>query len=182
MPKSLWGRGSSAIALRALALSGIATGMAMCDAKLSYSADKGSSPRRVTIGLAGVASRGAATVELPPIVRATVTTAEGTTSAAGEIRWHGAHGLLYGRGRSLQLSALPYDVHVLRAPVANGGDGSGEASWLVERTREDPYFLHRGTINARVSRSGYATQAKPSEATKGFKPRPSLARPLISAR
>ena len=100
----------------------------------------------MTIGLAGVSPDGPATVELTPVVRATVTAAEGATSAVGEVAWFGPRGGLYGRGRSLQLNTLPYGVHVLRASVANGGDGSGEASWLVERTRDGRYLLHRGTI------------------------------------
>jgi hypothetical protein len=146
VPKSLWVRGGVTIALRVLASSGIATGLAMCEARLEYGGDKGRGPRRVTIGLADVSPTGPATVELPPIIRATVIGPEGATSAVGEIGWHAAQGGLYGHGRTLQLSALPYGVHVLRATVANGGDGSGEASWLVERTRDGRYLLHRGTI------------------------------------
>ena len=149
VPKSLWGRDTKEIAIRVLASRGIATGMATCEAKLTHAAqpERGRGPRRVNVGLVGVSPTDAATVELAPIIRATLTNDEGTATAAGDITWHDERGGLYGRGRSLQLSALPYGVHVLRAAVANTGDGSGEASWLIERTREDRYYLHRGTIS-----------------------------------
>jgi hypothetical protein len=146
VPKSLWGRGSFPVAIRVLASSGIATGSAMCEVRFAFGGDRGTrGPRRVTIELAGVPSAGVGTVELPPIVRATVTGPEGAT-AGGDILWFGPRGGLYGRGRSFQLNAVPHGVHVLRASVENRGEGSGEGSWLIERTRDDRYFLHRGTI------------------------------------
>jgi hypothetical protein len=146
VPKALWGRGSFLAALRVLASGGIATGFDTCEVKFAWGGEAGPrGPRRVTVGLAEPPAKGDATVELPPIVRATVTGPDGAT-VPGDVGWFGATGGLYGRGRSLQLSALPHGVHVLRAAVSDTGHGSGEASWLVERTRDDRYFLHRGTI------------------------------------
>ena len=75
----------------------------------------------------------------PPIQKATVCR---TSASAKCSHWFGR-----GRGRSLRLSALPYGAHVLRAAVQNAGEGDGEASWLVERTRDRRYFWHRGTIS-----------------------------------
>jgi hypothetical protein len=166
VPKSLWGRGSMPVAVRVLASSGIATGMAACDVEFAWGGDRDvRGPRRVTVGLSGVTTAaGEATVELPPIVRATLTGPDGAT-ASGEVDWFGPRGGLYGRGRSLQLSTVPYGVHVLRAAVANTGDGSGESSWMVERTRDDRYFLHRGTIEYPES------ECRPGQVSASLKPR-----------
>jgi len=147
VPKALWGR-SPVAALRVLASSGIATGMAGWEGKLAVprDPDRGKGPRRVGIVLADVTA-GEGPVELPATLRAVLTSDDGASGARGDIAWFGAGGGLLGRGRALRLSALPYGVHVLRAAVANAGDGDGEASWLVERTRDDRYYWHRGNVS-----------------------------------
>ncbi len=144
VPKSLWGRDKEA-SLRVLATSGIATGMAACTVKIVRRGEKRPKPPEVTISLAGV-SGSDATIELTPIVRVAVTSSDGTTSNAGPVSWYGSRGGLIGRGRSFLLNNLPVGVHLVRAFVADGGDGSGTASWLFERTRDGRYFWHRGTI------------------------------------
>ena len=146
VPKSLWGRSPTA-AIRVLASSGIATGMAMCEGKLVYKVGDVKGPRRVKIGLAGIARGSETTVELPPVLQAAITTEDGAATASGDVVWFGGGGGLYARGRSLRLSALPYGTNLLRAAVQNAGEGDGEASWLVEKTRDGRYFWHRGTIS-----------------------------------
>lgn len=145
VPKSLWGR-SGEIAIRVLASSGVATGIAQWEGRLAVEQKPGKGPRRVKVELAGVAPGAEATVELPSVLRAVLRSDDGTASAAGDVAWYGPRGGLYGRGRSLQLSVLPYGAYVLRAAVENAGDGDGEGSWIVERTRDDRYFWHRGTV------------------------------------
>jgi hypothetical protein len=166
VPKALWGRGSFPAAVRVLASSGIATGVATCEVAFAWGGEKGTQgPRRVTVGLAEGRAKGDATIELPPVVRATITGPDGAT-VSGDVGWFSANGGLYGRGRSLQLSALPHGVHVLRAAVGDTGHGSGEASWLVERTRDDRYFLHRGTVRYPDP------DCRPGDVSASLRPRP----------
>ncbi len=143
--KTLWGR-SGEIAIRVLASSGISTGMADWKGRLAVEPKSPKGPRRVMVELAGIAPSAEATVELPAVLRAVVRNDDGTASAAGDVAWYGPRGGLYARGRSLLLSVLPYGAYVLRAAVENAGDGDGVGSWIVERTREDRYFWHRGTV------------------------------------
>lgn len=144
VPKSLWGR-DKAGALRVLATSGIATGVSEVSMALARRPNRTNGPRQVAIQFQGV-DASTTTVELPPTVRVAVTTADGSTSTTSQVSWFDARGGLIGRGRSIALNTLPVGVHTIRASVANGGDGDGTASWLIERTRDGRVLWHRGTI------------------------------------
>ncbi len=146
VPKSLWGHRGGRVALRVLASAAIATGVAEWEGVIEVKREKGSAPRRVRLGLRDVDPTAAGRTEIPPILRATLWSEEGTESASGFVAWYNGRGALLGRGTTLQLNALPLGVHAIRAHVSNAGDGDGEAHWLIERTREHRYFLHRGTI------------------------------------
>ncbi len=146
VPKSLWGRTSSA-ALRVLASSGIATSVTGWEGMLAKKLGRGKDgPRKVHIGLADVTATGKGSIELPPILRLALTTDDGARTAAGEIGWYGASGGLLGRGKSLLLSTLAVGTHQIRVAVENTGDGSGDASWIIEHTRDGRFVWHRGTI------------------------------------
>lgn len=145
VPKSLWKR-EKEVALRVLASSGIATGIAECSFALAPRRDRTKGPREATLHLLGAEPASAASAALPPMVRVAVRSDDGTTSVAGDVTWHGANGGLLGRGRSLPLNVLPVGVHAVTAYVADTGEGSGTATWMFERTRDGRYFWHRGTI------------------------------------
>lgn len=149
VPKSLWTR-ETEVALRVLATSGIATGLAACQVRLAPRRERAKGPREVSLHLLGAepvsGSHAGGTADLPPVVRVAVRSNDGTASAAGDVSWHGPDGGLLGRGRSLPLNVLPVGVHAVTASVADTGDGAGSATWLFERTRDGRYQWHRGTV------------------------------------
>ncbi len=147
VPKSLWGRASK-IAIRVLASSGIATGMTQWDGELARQKGKApAGPPTVRIRLADVTPAPRGSVDLPAVLRVAVTTEDDARTASGDIGWYTANGGLLGRGRSLPLSVLPVGTHVLRVAVQDAGDGSGDESWIIERTRDGRFVWHRGTVS-----------------------------------
>lgn len=146
VPKSLWGRTTN-VALRVLASSGIATSVTGWEGALAKKKGRSKDgPRRVHVGLADVTDTGKGSVELPPILRIRLTDDDGARTASGEIGWYHAGGGLLGRGKSFPLGSLAVGTHVIRVAVENTGDGSGDASWIIEHTRDGRFIWHRGTI------------------------------------
>ena len=140
IPKILFGRLRRA-QIRVLATSGIATGKGSWEgAFLPPKTDDG--PIKIT--LPGIPTEQPGSHALPAVLRAVVELIAGKTHQRPELRWYDSAGAELARGRSLDLRRLPVGEHLLTATVIENGEGSGAAQWLVERTPEDRFLLHRG--------------------------------------
>ncbi len=139
VPRSVFGPGTD-ITVRVLVTSGIATGVAEWSGPCG-SPPVASSPDAPRL----VLTRGgtdAPRTELEGTLRVAVVGTRG--GDAGTIRWHGSTGGELGRGRTLDLRALPVGQSVVTASVVGASDRVKRAQWLVERTRDGRFFLLKG--------------------------------------
>lgn len=95
-------------------------------------------PRLVLIGVADggprVQSRGTLKVAV----------AGSRARPRGTIRWHGSRGGELGRGRTLNLRALPVGQTVVTASLVGASERTPAAQWLIERTPDGRFFLLEG--------------------------------------
>lgn len=163
IPKRLFGD-QRAAALRVLASSGIATGIATWEGSVrpTEQPPRGRRGPQITISLAGVEARTAGAHEVQGALRATVQSSAGSTAAASGLRWYDARGAEIARGRSFDPAALPAGQHAITA-VSPDHDAAS-ARWLVERTRDGRTLVLVGDQKQRLSpRREGATSVKRSE-------------------
>jgi hypothetical protein len=148
IPRSVFGA-SREVTIRVLVTSGIATGMGEC------SGPCGAPPQPFTPEAPRVviASAGGAGVreEMPATLRAAVVGAR--AGAGGRLRWFAERGGELARGRTLDLRALPVGQTLVSASVIGSSDRVRGASWIVERTADDRFFLLRGDLHAAPGRA-----------------------------
>lgn len=95
-------------------------------------------PRLVLIGVADGGPR----VQLRGTLKVAV--AGSRARPHGTIRWHGSRGGELGRGRTLNLRALPVGQTVVTASLVGASERTPASRWLVERTPDGRFFLLEG--------------------------------------
>lgn len=142
VPKRLFGR-QARVAVRVLATSGIATGMAVWEGDI-YHAPLPPRRRGPILVPQGMEAPGTEPGELPPVLRVTAIDRHGAGIAAPEIVWFSGNGAEIARGRSLDLRLLPPGRQVVRAVLLDSGEGTAVAAFLIERGRDGGFRLVRG--------------------------------------
>ena len=145
IPKTRF-QGVRMLAIRLLATSGIATGMATWEGEIEYPKPEYPGDRDVQISIPGVGLESPATYEVNPVIRVSVLDRYGRSVENPEILWYGGAGSQIGRGRSFDLRQLPIGFQQLRAVVLNTGQEGGSTRWMVEHSRDNHFRIHRGTI------------------------------------
>ena len=127
----------SAMMLRVLTTSGIATDVAQTNA--AFEAWRHIAPE---ISLRGVTNAVKAPVPIEAVIEAVVTDASGTQLDDSRAMWHGNGGAALTRGRKLDLRILPPGRHTIRFAVPLASGSFAASSWLVERTAEG-FLMHQ---------------------------------------
>ena len=119
---------------RVLATSGLATGIGTCELDLG-------TPPLPTVE---IVPTGSWPTEDKPTRLVTVAVVDewGRTVSDPDIRWYDEAGSEIGRGRSLDLGALPEQIGAVRAVALNVGPGRVEKTWLARRTPAGGCTLH----------------------------------------
>jgi hypothetical protein len=146
IPRSVFGA-LREVAIRVLVTSGIATGVAECSGPCG-APPQPYAPEAPHIVLAGA---GGERDELPATVRAAVVGP--LAGAGGRLRWFAEGGGELARGRTLDLRALPVGQSLVSARVIGSADRVRGATWIVERTADDRFFLRRGDLHAASGRA-----------------------------
>ena len=145
IPKRLFNKQRN-VALRVLASSGIATGVGFWEGDFDYAPTDKPNNVRVEIQLVGVPSTGGNRIKIPSLIKAAAIINGNKTDAFPEIVWYNDKGVEIGRGRSFNLNKLPYGETLVKASVLDKGQGSGNNQWLIERNRNEEFYILRGTI------------------------------------
>jgi hypothetical protein len=125
--------------------SGIATGRAEWTGECGPEYPDGDVPR---VGVVGASAAKTGITELGGSLRATVLGARGVTDP-GAIRWFGGSGLELGRGRSLDVAAIPIGRHSLTIALVGSPVRVAPAQVHVERTADDRVLLLVGDLHPR---------------------------------
>lgn len=140
LPRSAFGRERD-LTVRVLVTSGIATGVGEWSGPCATPPVVVSSPEAPRL----VLTRGRSHPRRPELGGTIRVAVVGTRSGGpGRIRWHGPNGGELGRGRTLDLGALPVGQTVVVASVVGAGDRVPAARWAIERTTDGRFFLLEG--------------------------------------
>lgn len=128
LPAALFRR-DRALAVRVLATSGIATGMAQNE--VTFEGWKDAPPK---LWLRQAPNAGQKPVVVTGVIEAVVTDGMDAQLDDSRAAWHGADGSSLAIGRKLDIRALPVGRHMVRfaMPLPDGGYAAG--AWWVERT------------------------------------------------